>query len=126
MNLLELGLNVLECTCKTIRQCILSVDKFDKIRGNDDRKESVQIITGHCIVTQPCFAGYEILGNLCLFGNKEDFVTLMGDEIYSTSFELLTLDDVELMLAALDALYSLSKLGEETCTRIMLTPGSVG
>ena len=50
----------------------------------------------------------------------------MNDDIYSSSIHLLSLGDVELMLAALDALYHLSKLGEETCTKIMLVVGSVG
>ena len=73
------------------------------------------------------FSGYEILGNLCRSPSNKDCVVFAIDTaIYSSSIELLSLGDVELMISALDALYHMSKLGEETCTNIMLIPGSVG
>ena len=53
-------------------------------------------------------------------------MSLINDDIYSSSVQLLPLGDVELMLAALDALYHMSKLGEETCTKIMMVSGSIG
>ncbi|XP_078481091.1 uncharacterized protein LOC100177114 [Ciona intestinalis] len=102
MNLNELGYSIAQCTYKTLIQCTSSADKFDRIRG------------------------FEILGNLCSCeANKENLIIAVTDAVISAAILCLPLSDIELIVAALEALYKLSKLGEETCTRIMLIPHSI-
>nr|CAB3222864.1 AT-rich interactive domain-containing protein 2-like [Phallusia mammillata] len=102
MNIENLGLKMMKCTYVTVERCIKSRDKFDKIRG------------------------FEVLGNLCKsIPNKDTLLTSISDEIFKSSVLLLTIGDIELAIAAIEALYTLSKLGEETCTRITFIPGSI-
>uniref|UniRef100_F6UXY9 ARID domain-containing protein n=1 Tax=Ciona intestinalis TaxID=7719 RepID=F6UXY9_CIOIN len=102
MNLNDLGYSIAQCTYKTLTQCTSSADKFDRIRG------------------------FEILGNLCSCeANKENLIVAVTDAVISAAILCLPLSDIELIVAALEALYKLSKLGEETCTRIMLIPHSI-
>ncbi|XP_076811088.1 uncharacterized protein LOC143453970 [Clavelina lepadiformis] len=102
LNLLDLGLDITQCMYKTVESCILSLDKFDQIRG------------------------LEILGKLCRSpSNKDGLIVLISEKVYNTAVRILTILDVELVLAALEALYGMSKLGPETCTRIMLISGSI-
>ena len=72
-------------------------------------------------------AGFEILGNLCKAPcNRDSLLVSLDDSVFRIALCVLTIGDVELVLASLESLYVLSQLGEETCTKTILVPGSVG
>ncbi|XP_013380107.1 AT-rich interactive domain-containing protein 2 isoform X1 [Lingula anatina] len=80
---------------KTIHKCLTSQDRFEVVRG------------------------MEILSKLCQVDANEDILT-EGLElpVYEQIVSMLTVQDIELIVYTLDALYELSELGEIPSTNI--------
>ena len=73
-------------------------------------------------------AGFEILGNLCLNETNMNLMCVHLDEkVFTTALHCLLLPDIELVLAALEMLYRLTKQNMcDVCTRIAHVSGSIG
>ncbi|XP_072109362.1 AT-rich interactive domain-containing protein 2-like isoform X2 [Mobula birostris] len=86
----------------TITKCIHSSDKWFRIRG------------------------MEILAKLCKIEENVDIICeCVEQESYREIVNHLSLQDILLLLASLEALYMLSSLGEMTCTKIIKVERSI-
>ncbi|XP_041051096.1 AT-rich interactive domain-containing protein 2-like isoform X2 [Carcharodon carcharias] len=86
----------------TITKCLYSTDKWFRIRG------------------------MEILANLCKIEENVDIICeCVEQESYREIVNHLSLQDILLLLASLEALYMLSSLGEVTCTKIIKVERSI-
>ncbi|GCB69320.1 hypothetical protein scyTo_0005455 [Scyliorhinus torazame] len=86
----------------TITKCLYSSDKWFRIRG------------------------MEILANLCKIEENVDIICeCVEQESYREIVNHLSLQDILLLLASLEALYMLSSLGEVTCTKIIKVERSI-
>uniref|UniRef100_UPI00398E4702 AT-rich interactive domain-containing protein 2-like isoform X1 n=1 Tax=Pristiophorus japonicus TaxID=55135 RepID=UPI00398E4702 len=86
----------------TITKCLYSSDKWFQIRG------------------------MEILANLCKIEENVDIICeCVEQESYREIVNHLSLQDILLLLASLEALYMLSSLGEVTCTKIIKVERSI-
>ncbi|XP_048467819.1 AT-rich interactive domain-containing protein 2-like isoform X2 [Rhincodon typus] len=86
----------------TITKCLFSSDKWFRIRG------------------------MEILANLCKIEENVDIICeCVEQEAYREIVNHLSVQDILLLLASLEALYMLSSLGEVTCTKIIKVERSI-
>ncbi|XP_055510799.1 AT-rich interactive domain-containing protein 2-like [Leucoraja erinacea] len=86
----------------TITKCLHSSDKWFRIRG------------------------MEILAKLCKIEENVDIICeCVEQESYREIVNHLSLQDILLLLASLEALYMLSSLGEMTCTKIIKVERSI-
>lgn len=69
----------------------------------------------------------EILAKLCKIEENVDIICeCVEQESYREIVNHLSLQDILLLLASLEALYMLSSLGEMTCTKIIKVERSIG
>nr|XP_039255039.1 AT-rich interactive domain-containing protein 2-like [Styela clava] len=102
IELLHLHFNMTAMIFDAIDSAVLSDDKFERIRG------------------------FEILANICRPRPNVDYVCVsVSEEVYNAAVQNLMINDVELLLAAIEALYRLSKLGESPCTKIIFIKGCI-
>ena len=66
------------------------------------------------------------MGRLSQVDMNEDVIcSYLGDVIYEQMIALLMLHDIQIVVAALEALYQLSELGDVTTTRIAQVSAAV-
>lgn len=122
----------------TITKCLMSRDRFLKIRGGASlslgpcqsviptpmKASSMECLFFLCVF---CHVAMEILGNL---SKAEDNGVLICEYVDQESYRevmlLLTLPDLMLLMASLEALYLLAQLGEIPCSKIASVDRSIG
>lgn len=68
-----------------------------------------------------------MLARLCQVAASEDVLTLcLTPTLYTSIVHLLTVQDIQLVISVLEALYQLSELGEVACSHISSVHSSVG
>ena len=84
------------------------------------------LIAESCCVAIVCVAALETLGRLSQVDMNEDAIcSHVDDIIYEQMIALLMLHDIQIVVAALEALYQLSELGDVTTTRIAQVSAAV-
>lgn len=124
----------------TITKCLMSRDRFLKMRGEADALHlvferalvlsctfnSLTLVPPRPLVFSPSLA-MEILGNL---SKVEDNGVLICEYVDQDSYRevtlLLTLPDLMLLMASLEVLYLLAQLGEIPCSKIATVDHSIG
>jgi len=78
------------------------------------------------LVIADCLAALETVGRLSQVDMNEDVLcSHLDDAIYEQMIALLVLHDIQVVVAALEALYQLSELGDVTTTRIAQVSAAV-
>jgi len=73
-----------------------------------------------------CVSALETIGRLSQVDMNEDVIcSHLDDVVYEQLIALLMLHDIQIIVAALEALYQLSELGDVTTTRIAQVSAAV-
>ncbi len=82
------------------------------------------------IISKQCFfylLALDLLSRLSQVAASEDLLCLcLTPSLFNSVVQLLTVQDIQLVISALEALYQLSELGNTTCTHIASIHGSIG
>ena len=74
-----------------------------------------------------CLAALEILSKLCQVQKNEGILNdCLEGETYSRMVQLLTVQDIQLIVHTLEALYQLSELGDPATSRLANVRNAVG